>query len=306
MNTAAEPIDGATGSGASTGTGVAASHACWPAERFYWSVLAAPGVPVKVLRPPPAIAAALDLLLANDLPLPLDEVHAVYRRLDERRVLACAAPVASLRALPPGTLSLSPESWPEAIASECGGLPPTAINLLAGVFEPTPFRRARAMRALWVSGGVILVGALAAIGLERRASAWARDSAAAHDASRQAMLAALPEEPPTSSVLPMRLKAELDQLRRTRRPTRGDELPRDGVVALSNLLAGWPADVLARTEVVSASHENLSLSVQVDGDPQGLLDGLSAVPGWVRDEPRISRVGSRVLVTLSYRPEKPR
>jgi len=282
------------------------THTRWPAAAFYWSILDAPGVPVTSLRPPTAPAAALDLLLASDLPLSVDDVHAVYRRLDARRVLACAAPTTSLHSLPRDSLSLSPMGWPEVIESECVNLKPSDFNLLVGTFEPRPVRRARTARALWVSGGVLLIGVLAAIGFERRASAWTSDAAGARAALHEVLLAALPDEPPASTVRPLRLKTELDQLRRTRGPEHVNDAPADAAVALSHLLASWPAGWLADTHLVSVSESSLSMNVRVDGDPQKLLEGLSPVPGWVREEPRVSRAGDRVLLTFSYRPETPR
>jgi len=306
MNKPGEPSDGAHPVIEGDAVAFTEIHTRWPAAAFYWSILDAPAVPVTSLRPPTAPAAALDLLLASDLPLPVDEVHAVYRRLDGKRVLACAAPTTSLQSLPRDSLSLSPTGWPEVIEAECVDLSPSDFNLLVGAFEPRPVRRARATRALWASGCVLLIGALAAIGFERRASAWTLDAAAARTASDEVLLAAFPDEPPASTVRPLRLKAELEQLRRTRGPEHINDAPADSAVALSHLLASWPADRLADTQVVSVSESALSMNVRVDGDPQELLEGLSPVPGWVREEPRVSRAGDRVLLTLSYRPETPR
>ena len=59
----------------------------WPPERFYWSVLEAPGV-----RRPGPLPPGLLPEFQEDLPVPVEEVHAVSVPTGDGRLVVCAAP----------------------------------------------------------------------------------------------------------------------------------------------------------------------------------------------------------------------
>src|SRR5688572_9736838 len=109
-------------------------HLRWPAERFYWAVLEAPGW----ARSGP-IADGLRGPLADEVPTSLD-LHGACAPLGDGTVLACAAPASEIEALRATALSLTPESLPDFARGRCD---PSVLNLLTGPFEPLPVRRAR-------------------------------------------------------------------------------------------------------------------------------------------------------------------
>ncbi|CAG0954237.1 hypothetical protein PHYC_00371 [Phycisphaerales bacterium] len=274
----------------------------WPAERFYWAVLDCPGVPIFSGRP--HAAAGLDLQLAEDLPEPIADLHAVYSRLDERRVLACAARRSDLASLDPRTLSLRPAA-PPAFGSDAQ---PGEIELLVGDFEPAPLRRARMARARWVAAAVLGLCTLGAFGLLRRAGHWDSVASNAAQAARAAAAQALPDEPSDSPALVIRLRDELDLLRRTRRPSPALAGAADAAVELNHLLAAWPKAQPATTDSLSITPTSLALSVGLDGDAKPFLGELGTPPGWRREEPRISRGsgGGIVQATVQFRREASR
>lgn len=148
----------------------------WPADRFFWGTLEAPGVRRSGPLPP-----ALALSFADDVPVPLEDLHPVMAPLsadadpnsgtshEAGRILVCAARRADLTPLVAGARSLRPASLPPFLE---GVVEPMAINLLVGAFEPLSARRKRQrtvtrLALLWT----LLVVALG-VGLLRRNQAW--------------------------------------------------------------------------------------------------------------------------------------
>lgn len=279
----------------------AAPDTSWPVERFYWAVLDCPHVPID--RPRPAAAAGLDLQFADEVPEPFESLHAVYTRLDQHRVLGCAARRSDLGTLGPSVLSLRPIGLPD-FASNTTGNPVAPPQLLVGEFEPPPFVRARNTRAVWIAAAVVCMSILGAAGLLRRASHLDRAAVAAHTVANGAASAAMPDEPRGSPVLMLRLRDELDLLRRTRRPQRGLPAAPDATAGLASLLAAWP-DEPARTDAISVTSSAMSLSAAVEGDAKRFLEKLGTPEGWTRAEPRVSRAGAGGVVqaTVQFRRE---
>lgn len=272
----------------------------WPPDRFYWAVLDVPGVPIRSPRPPGA--EALDLALSDEVPLPMEGLHAVYARLDDPRVLACAAPRTDLTALDAGALELLPSALPDFVGRPVNDL---SLNLLVGDFEPVTLRRARRTHAHALAATILVLSCLAAIGLLRRAS-YAEETvlAADRDAVRAAA-AAMPDVPRDSALLTIRLRDELDLLRRTRRPQAVHSF--DAAVTLADVLAAWPATLPASspasTQTISITPTSLSMIVGLEQDAATFLDGLGTPPGWRRNEPRVTRSASGVQTSIQYQRE---
>lgn len=275
----------------------------WPAERFYWAVLEAPGVPVPIGKPRPPAAESLDLLLAPEVPVPIDELHAVYARLDANRVLACAAMRADLSEVGTAAVTLVPEAVPECIPGGAD-IDFSRFNLLVSDFEPGILKRPRRHAGYWVAATILLSASLLATGLLRRTHAMNEAAKIAQPENARLLAAALPEEPKDSPTFSLRLKAELDTLRRTR-SSRGITSTPDAMNSLAVLLGGWPKATGAETDAVSATPSNLTMLVTFREGPQEFLYHLPDVHGWNRDEPRVSRTASGTQVMVQYRPDKP-
>lgn len=272
----------------------------WPLDRFCWAVLEAPGVPIRSSRPPGA--EALDLAMAEQVPLSMEDLHAVYARLDSHWVLACAAPRADLAALDPGTLSLHPASLPNFVGRPSDDL---SLNLLVGDFEPAALRRTRTMHARTIVAATIMLSCLVAVGLLRRASHAEETVLAANRDSLRAAAAAMPDVPPDSPLLTMRFRDELDLLRRTRQPQATQGF--DAASTLADVLTTWPVSLPvihpAETRSISVTPTSLSLTVGLEDDAATFLEELGTPPGWKREEPRITRSNRGVQASIQYRPE---
>lgn len=269
----------------------------WPPDRFYWAVLEAPGVHIGSPRPPGA--AALDLQLADNLPLPVEDVHAVYARVDAHRVLACAASRADLAALDPDALTLHPAATP----AFAGTSPDSrTLNLLTGDFEPAPLRRARGRTAVWTAATLLALSALAAIGLLRRARHFDTAARVARTEALAAAAAAIPELGVNSAQPRSRLAHELDMLRATHRPASVSPSP-DAAAALAALLSAWPLMTSGNNptaHAISITPTTMSLSLAVENDAAGFLSNLGTPPGWVKDEPHVSRTPAGVHAAVRY------
>jgi hypothetical protein len=266
-------------------------HPRWSSDCFYWSVITAPELPKGRLSP--GALAHLRTLLEADLPVDSSAVHAVFARLDDSRFVACAAPRERLADRQHDPLSLCPESAPDF----CGPIDPEQLNLLTGEFEPQRLKRLRTRRFNTAGLAAAACLALIAAGLWRRANEWQAQAIDSGMATREVLAAMRTHEHEDPAITQMRLRDEIAMLRRTRVSVEKPDSS-DAAMALAYILAAWPADHEVRTEVVSVTPESVTMSVTVDDAP-AMLRALSAPPGWVLAEPRLTQ--SRAGTTLSLR-----
>jgi hypothetical protein len=265
------------------------AHVRWPAERFFWSVLEAPGLSASYTGPVPE---GVLTLLADDLPIPLEDVHAVGLAIGPGRLLVCAARRSDLEVLPPGALSLTPESVPafaEALVVESGDADVTALNLLIGEFEPAAIRRARARTHLIAAATVAIASMLAALGLARRAEILSRDAEAARQASTSLVRGWVVD--PTGDAFA--LQRELQRIREAHTQTQTIAVPIDVAPVLTETLLGWPTELAAEAQSIALAPSTLSLSVLLDEsvEPARFLQALRPPAGWRIDEQRHANVG---------------
>jgi hypothetical protein len=255
-------------------------HATWPAERFYWCVLDAPGW-MKTGVPPPGMLQRLE----DELPVPPAEVHAVGTPLPDGRLLVCAARRDELEGV--RALSLTPESLPDFV----DGGDPSRLNLLVGAFEPAVVSGTRTRTHLVAAAAVLACGLAISAGLLRRASSW---SGAAAALEREA--AAL--TPPGAA------EALTDQIAAAREAAQvaGAVGAPDSALALAAVLSGWPSSVACSPQSIAVDRSGASISVAVEGDPEPFLSALRPPPGWRLDEPRLVNVGATNRVSLKLRP----
>jgi hypothetical protein len=193
------------------------THAQWPNERFYWSIVRDPQALAAAQRlswasrvngvriVPPRAMHALAFAVEPDLPLPWSQVYGrgllvhAHRGSDgegrpsgtapQHCLIVCAVSRDMLDRVLEGTLSLTPRSLPSWMseAKVTGEANTTAItsllNLLVDEYEPTPLRAARTR--LWtIATAAACIGLLVmSLGLWRRAQSWDNDAAAHRQAT---------------------------------------------------------------------------------------------------------------------------
>jgi hypothetical protein len=261
----------------------------WPADRFYWTVLDAPG-----LRHNGELPVGLLLLLQEDLPVELDTLHAVGATLADGRVAVCAAERSDLDAIPADALSLTPESLPRFLDGEC--LTPDRFNLLVGAFEPRPIRMVRIKRHAFAAGTLLLCGLLLAIGLHRRASHWRELAGSADAAAGQVAAAVVPTGRPVD------LAAQAARLRGTREALAKAASPPDASLSLAKVLRAWPSSTPSKPQSISVSPSAIAISVSLEGDPAAFLKAFTAPMGWEMDEPRLNTADKLTRLSLQLRP----
>ncbi|MFN7021600.1 MAG: hypothetical protein ACK4WH_09770 [Phycisphaerales bacterium] len=260
----------------------------WPAERFYWTVLDAPG-----LRQAGELPMGLLMLFQEDLPVELDTLHAVGVPLADGRVAVCAAERSELAAIPADCLSLMPESVPAFIGGE--GVAPAHFNLLIGSFEPRPIRMDRMERHAFAAGAVLLCGLLLAVGLHRRASHWRDLAGSANAAVRHLARTA------GQTGRPVDLTAEAARLRGTREALAKAAPPPDAALSLAAVLRAWPASAPSRPQSISVSPTAVAVSVSIEGDPAAFLKAFAPPAGWTLDEPRLNTADKVTRLSFQLR-----
>lgn len=258
----------------------------WPADRFYWAVLDVPGLGAG--QPVPQ---GLRPLLQEDLPIPVDQAHAVGVSTPDGKLLVCAVRRDELGEIPESCLQLSPEKVPALVEAK---IEASALNLLVGDFEPRELRRERAKRGTLIALTAAALAWLAAIGLVRRTEAWNR---AGQDA--RAATSAL-------GMTPAAVHVELEKLRRTpRTDTKAVSSP-DAALALAGLLAAWPKELECQTESVNVGPSTMTLSLTVAKDARPFLTALKPPEGWTLDEPRLTANGEGTRLNLVLRRKEAR
>ncbi|MBX3360294.1 MAG: hypothetical protein KF912_10410 [Phycisphaeraceae bacterium] len=279
----------------------------WPADRFFWGTLEAPGVRRSGPLPP-----AMALSFADDVPVPLEDLHPVMAPLsaegrpsetsrDSGRILVCAARRADLMPLVANARSLRPATLPPFLE---GVVDPGAINLLVGAFEPWAALRKRQRT---ITGFALLWTVLAlatGVGLFRRSQAWQSHAADLRTARTQAIENALPGLTVMNSGMEMELSSEIERTQRALNARSGAERPTDVSGTLAAILRSWPVDIETPHEVqsVTLNAGRVAISVLVAGDPTSLIERLPAPVGWHLKEPRLTQVGSSTRLSIELVP----
>ena len=293
-------------------------HEAWPAEKFYWSIVECPGRVVP-------LSGTLLLLMEDDLPIESEQLHAVGVRLDDRRVLACAASREELSTLDPSIVTLTPASIPQGVP---GGdsVDPGLLNLLIDDFEPFPLRRERRTRAQVLFCTLVLLTLVAALGLWRRAAAW-NNAARAMDTHAQQLLTSTIAPAPqglSSAASESLLDSELLRLRQTRwgsGSTSGNTPAADATEALAGYLSFWPHDphdphhAKVRTDFLSVTPTSIALSLRMvrgeganesessPSEPTAFIAKLPRPRGWIMDEPRLTARDGNASLAIQLRRE---
>jgi hypothetical protein len=223
--------------------------------------------------------------LAEDvLPVPLEGLHLIQRRLRDGRMLVCGIERDELASMiEPGLLSLTPSELPDFLDAD--QMPPLSeLNLLVGAFEPPEIRSARRRFVGSALAATVLVTTALVIGFISRGLA-AQRALAEVDAHRDDIVrAVIATDPKAPSALPadLRLMAELRELR----STRSNEIPsiEDVSGLASAVLSLWPPEVTARLDSVRLTPARSTEGGDGPGAPS------VAVSGWSRDAGEAQRV----------------
>jgi hypothetical protein len=261
----------------------------WPADRFYWAVLDAPGV--KHTGPLPA---GLLPMLEEDAPADATDLHAVCVPLADGRLVVCAAGRSDLAEVPPDVLSLTPCSLPCFVESL--GVTAERFNLLVGAFEPRPIRAHRIKQHAFAAATILLCGLLVGVGLHRRCSRWEERAESARVA------AASIAEKVTTTGRADDIAAEAARLKGVRDALAKAAPQPDASLSLAAVLHAWPANVPSKPQSISVSSTGVSISVSVEGDAAAFLKAFTPPPGWTLDEPRLNTADKVTRLALQLRP----
>lgn len=248
---------------------------CWPSDRFYWAVLSCPGIKGAGVLP-----AALLPLLEDDIPLPAEDIHAVFLSATDNRVIVCAVKRDVLDILPPELLSLSPQSLPPPIEST--GINPRSFNLLVGPYEPRAMRSARNKRNALVSLTLLISCLLVSTGLDRRTAQLNRHAAEVVSTTHQLAARLGPH------VTPANIVQELHRVRDMHAALAIASDNPDITNTLATVLQHWPTTSSSILQSVSVSAGGVLLSVAIDGDSSSFLKAFKVPEGLALDEPRLT------------------
>ena len=238
-----------------------------PAHDCYWALLDPKPLGRARIRD-----AELGYLFESWIPVALEDVHAVFHRLRDGRIVACGIERMRLaECAGDGLLSLVPEEVPDFITAAAGEPVDRArLEFLTGDYAPPELRRLGSMRRAAVVALVLLAVALAIAGAGRRVDAFER-AAVAVDERRAEILDAAYRSDGGSRLPPdLRLVTELRKLRQTRAsdaPVLTDASP-----LLGEVIALWPADAEARCDGIS------------------VRDGVAVVRGMAKDAAVVARI----------------
>jgi len=272
----------------------------WPADRFYWVVLDRQAS----LSATPSLIE-LQELVQDDLPCSASDLALTAIAVSHEHLLVCGIPKELFADLPSHIVHCGPASFPEWLkTSHLSNLPQLGeINFLTGPFTPPLLRNHQRRRALWLSGMTLAATLFLTIGMHRRVS-HAESLARQHQSELESLASQTLGTPVTTSQAASLLQARLDRSEILQRGATQASLDLGSVTA--QFLTGWPSDLTEapRVEILSASRDQLSLSVTTPGDPQELITRLKPPTGWKLLEPRLSARGTSTHIQLELRPQK--
>jgi hypothetical protein len=314
----------------------ASRHVQLSPDRFYWAVLDAGGLPKSIGGPS---RDQLGYLFESQLPLPIDQVHAIYEHASGGRYLACGMDREALRCASVEALSLSPAALPEFIEGR-GSVDlrdGKRLNLLTGDFTPPHVRSQQRRWTIQVAAIMLAILAVIVGGIERRRAALLRGSQDVRMV-RASLIDRLigPLDPRASQPPDLLMTAELRRLQRTRLPNvppeaRPPEAPEAGppeadastANSLAALLAIWPPGIHTRTQSLVVTEESISLRVDVPSsadaesfiaalqlfaEPPGVpgapgvlgFPGPTRPAGWSLSQPAVSADKDGVTIDVNF------
>lgn len=278
-----------------------AGEVAWPPERLLWAVIEPSGAGPIAWKRDGEIPPGLLVDVADQVPVPVEDLHAVGAAAGDGRLVVCAARRIELVALHAEgrASSLVPAAIPPEIVG-AGELDPRRLNLLVGAFEPIVLRRARTRRHWFAAAAVLLLAGLSTLGLWRREHSARETTRRVQSASERILSDLGLKDGGTAQLI-----TELEQRRRVSGIDLASRRSPDAAAALNLVLSAWPAGTQAKPQTLSLGPEGAALSVLVPppGDAAAFLSSLRPIEGWTLDEPRLTSVGAETRLTLRMRPK---
>lgn len=268
-------------------------------EQFYWAVL-----DTKSLGNRRPSTRSLDYLFEAVLPLAIDEVHAVYERIDRHSFIACGMEKQRLeeqvQSHTDEILTLAPRQLPSYFGEDFD-LDPALLNFLKDTYTP---RRVRRLQSRWLATAAMLMLLLTVIlvlGLERRVQSL--NQLSENLRTHQSHIAAeiFGESAMTSALPPsLQLTAELRELRSTRSVDVPTLAQSDAAMMLADLLSHWPSELSMQTNSITITGEAITIQADLNesSDVQMLAQALEPMDTWSLRQPRVDSAGESVRATI--------
>lgn len=259
----------------------------WPADRFYWGVVEGQSWK-RVSQAPQGLLAEV----AETIPVPFEQLHAVAAPLDANRTVVIAVERQELASVADNTLMrLAPSSMPAFLGSAAS---PDAINMLVGDFEPPTSRRARTKWHVQAALAVLLIAALLTFGLFRRAAYMHTVAQAAAADLRTTLSLPIILSPHTT------LEQELAVGRRVSATALAIKPPSDAMPAMLMFLKSWPNQIKASPQSASVTASEVNVSIVLQGDSSAFLSALQTPSDWTLDEPRMNSNAETTRMNLRF------
>lgn len=262
---------------------------------LYWAVLDGSVLPRSFGLP----RTQLGYLFEATLPVPIDDIHAVYHVLPDRKILACGMQTTDLEVLvQSGAITATPEAIPISGPSP---VDPSHINLLTGTLEPEEIRAIRARGRVQLVGLAVVGVLLLLVGMERR-HARTLDVIEMLDGATASLYQTLYPAISGGEVTLQqraRLTSELRRMRETRGVHR-QESPNVVSQHLSDLLRGWVADTRSRVETISVSPSLLTVRGTIEdmASAESLANRLDQLRNWSVEPPQLDQTMKGVQFTI--------
>lgn len=289
-----------------------AHHLRLPPEQFYWALLEVPSA--FGWRQPPQ--QQLEYLFESLVPRPIEQVHAIFLRLEDGRYLACALEkevlAECLHSQPAEVHLLTPSSLPACIDTDAD---PDRLNVLVRQFELDRVRKLRRNILLHAAAFLLACSALLGLGMELRTRQLEHQTSQIRHKQAEMFTSVLGAESLQSRQPPeLQLQAQLRQLRQTRSSSTPQLESVDAADSLTALLNNWPDTaqthedhraLYIRTELISITPSVMTIrSLLPDSsDAQRLVENFQTLGNWRIREPQLVTTGDAVRATLQFFPE---
>lgn len=266
------------------------------ADQIYGAVLDTDSLPRRFRSDP----RRLGYLFEEWLPVPIEEVHAVYRKIDANTTLAVGVDRQLMNQCDDRESDpMCPAELPEHLRFE--GIHLEQLDLRTGPFTPRQVRTLRRWTLFAATIGLTaLIGVLSA-GMLKRAETASHQAARANEHRLKLLADALPASAQDSRPGWVRLITEIRRLEAAAHTNSPRRLAADAILARS--LSSWPGDLAMRTQRMSVSQDTLRIIADVESPAiaQQLAESLSPPDGWEADPPRVGNQGRLTRVTIVHR-----
>lgn len=283
-----------------------------PPHRLYWATIDAPA-PSRIDS---HHGDMLLLLAAEDLPIDPGELHAAGTRLDERRILICAAERAMLTSLSPSTLSATPASLPPFLQLDDPAAIASRLELLTGDLQPRAAVEARRWAQTQIALAVAIVAATCGLALDAASridkgraaetvdSVWTALARRGYRTADGSTTLASADPRLEHAVAAVRLERARSLLHRRL----SDQLARDdAALQLQRALRAWPQTLQSRqggwVSNLAILPDSVAFTATVPADVTPTSKALDSA-GWQTRSLRTSKAADGVLIQFSGLPPR--